>query len=160
MSEINKLCEKWIDNPNRNPYNGKVLKSYDEEYNNYVELCSQLGYKKDIGEMFARERLYRERERERSRMGEKKLPPRITNSPEKPTRQYLRPSVTIPVLKPAIPVPRRTVTPTYYYQEEEQEEAEEEGEEEEEKPSGKKDYGYYFPSEEEEDFVNENDYYL
>lgn len=175
MSEIHKLCEKWIDNPSRNPYDGKILETYDEEYHNYVELCSQLGYKKDIGEMFARERLYSERERERARIGEKKLPPRITNSPEKHVRQYLKPSVnppTIPVLRPAIlPPTRRTNspeparqyltpsvnplkisvpqrTPSYY----------EEDEETEEEEAPKKDYGYYFGSE--EDFVDEDDYYL
>lgn len=115
MDDEEKLCIKFLDNPDRDPRNGRNIEPFQERYEEYIELCLIYGYRKDVGELRTRERLVRERERQRNRTEKRILPPRVTNSPEKieePVIRRVQPILrsTIPSVKPITVPTRQTAT--------------------------------------------------
>jgi hypothetical protein len=166
MNYEKRLCELFLENPEVNPETERPMGRYTQDYQDYIDLCFQLGYGKDIGELRAREQLRRAEERRRTEIGERKLPPRQTNSPEQIVRPVIRPIIPVPQrpaiapLQPVFPTRSlvRPITDPNYFQKRQvynyfpsEEEAEEEEEQiEEVEPEEEENYEY----------LDEEDYYL
>lgn len=141
MNRAKELCLKFLDNPERDPRTNRKIDRFDQEYEDNVQSCLRLGYRKDIGELRAREQLLLERARERARIGERKLPPRMTNSPEKITKPITVIRPTIPIIKP--------ITDPFHFQRLQNKRLEEELEEEE---AEEEEDEYFYPELEYDDY--------